>query len=309
MNLPDTELTARPRRPLFQKYFAALFIAVVVPLLANGASEAWFGYHDQRKTLSRQLHTEARFAAGKIQGFLDDITDQLQWTVQLPWRDGMEERHRFHVLRLLRQAPAVLEVTLVDGNGIERLRVSRVDTDVVNSGIDRSNDPAVIGARAGRIWYGPVTLYAGSEPHMTVAVAGAREVNGITIAVVNLKLIWDVISAIHIGQSGDAFVLDRFGRLVAHPDISLVLRGDNDPAAARLKQLQHAAIAGGDQTAEGSNAEIHWVIAAMAPVPGPDWMAFVEEPTSEALTQIHATLWRTGLLLLVGALFAVLLAY
>ena len=28
---------------------------------------------------------------------------------------------------------------------------------------------------------------------MTLAVAGARKVNGITIAVVNLKLMWDVI--------------------------------------------------------------------------------------------------------------------
>ena len=88
-----------------------------------------------------------------------------------------------------------------------------------------------------------MTLHEGSEPYMTVAVAGAREINGITVAVINLKLIWDVISAIHVGQSGDAFVLDRSGRLVAHPDISLVLRGDDDPAAARLKDTA----AGGDR--------------------------------------------------------------
>ena len=113
MKALDTRTVARPRRLLFQKYFMALFVAVVVPLLANGASEAWFGYRDQREVLSQRLHAEARSAAGKIQGFLDDITDQLQWTVQLPWRDGMDERHRFHVLRLMRQVPAVLEVTLV----------------------------------------------------------------------------------------------------------------------------------------------------------------------------------------------------
>src|SRR5260370_42252129 len=106
MKTPDTRAAARPRRRLFQKYFTALFVAVVVPLLANGASEAWFGYRDQREVLSQRLHAEARSAAGKIQGFLDDITDQLQWTVQLPWRDGMDERHRFDVLRLLRQVPA-----------------------------------------------------------------------------------------------------------------------------------------------------------------------------------------------------------
>ena len=309
MNMPEARATARPRRPLFYKYFVALFVAVVVPLLANGASEAWFGYRDQRAFLTQQLHAEARSAAGKIEGFLDDVTDQLQWTVQLPWREGMDERHRFDVLRLMRQVPAVLEVVLVDGDGVERLHVSRVDPDVVNSGIDHSNDPAVVGARSDRTWYGPVTLYENSEPHMTLAVAGAREANGITIAVINLKLIWDVISAIHIGQSGDAFVLDRAGRLVAHPDISLVLRGDDDPAAARLKQLRQAAISGVGETAEGSNADDRPVIAAMAPIRGPEWTAFVEEPATEAFTPLRSALWRTGYLALAGALLAATLAY
>jgi adenylate cyclase len=301
--------TPRPRRPLFHKYFIALFVAVVVPLIANGASEAWFGYRDQRSMLSARLHAEAVSAAGKIAAFLDDITDQLQWTVQLPWRDGMDERHRFDVLRLMRQVPAVVEVMLVDGTGVERLHVTRVDPDVVDGGVDHANDPAVLGARSGRIWYGPVTLHEGSEPYMTISVAGARAGYGVTVAVINLKLIWDVITAIHVGQSGDAFVLDRSGRLVAHPDISLVLRGGDDPAAARLKELQLATIAGGGETADAADAQHRTVIAAMAPIAGPDWMAFVEEPASEAFTPIRAALWRTGFLLLAGAVFAALLGY
>ena len=91
----------RPRRPLFQKYFAALVAAVVVPLLVNGVSEAWFGYRDQRLLLSQRLHAEANAAAGKIQAFLDDITDQLQWTVQLPWTLENDERHRFDVVTVV----------------------------------------------------------------------------------------------------------------------------------------------------------------------------------------------------------------
>ena len=309
MSAREVPTARRPRRPLFQKYFIGLFVAVVVPLLANGASEAWFGYRDQKVMLSQRLRAEAGSAAGKIEGFLDDITDQLQWTVQLPWREGSDERHRFDVLRLMRQLPAVVEVMLVDGNGVERLHVSRVNPDNVNSGIDRTNDPAVDGARSHRIWYGPVSLYSGSEPHMTVAVSGARANYGVTVAVINLKLIWDVISAIHVGKSGDAFVLDSAGRLVAHPDISLVLRGENDPAAARLKELQQATIASGSETIEGRDAERRAVIAAMAPIPGPDWTAFVEESASEAFTPLRAALWRTTLLLLAGAAFAAALGY
>jgi class 3 adenylate cyclase len=140
-------------------------------------------------------------------------------------------------------------------------------------------------------------------------VAGAREINGITIAVINLKLIWDVISAIHVGQSGDALVFDGSGRLVAHPDISLVLRGDGNPAATRLKLLQQAAVAGGSGITEGANAENRSVIAAMAPIAGPDWTAIVEQPAQEALMPIRAGLLRTALLLLTGTLFAAALAY
>lgn len=67
--------TSRPRRPLFRKYFLALFVAMVVPLLANGAIEAMFGYRDQRAMLDALLRTEASSAATRIGGFLDGITD------------------------------------------------------------------------------------------------------------------------------------------------------------------------------------------------------------------------------------------
>jgi adenylate cyclase len=301
--------TARPRRPLFQKYFVVVFAAVVVPLLAGGISDAWFGYRDQRSNLGLLLRAEANAAAARIQAFLDGVRSQLDFTVQLPWADGADERHRFDVLRVMRQAPAITEVTLVDGKGIERLHVSRTDPDVVMSGIDHSADPAVIAARASHVWYGPLTLHRGSEPFMTVAVAGSRATAGVTIAEINLKLIWDVISAINIGKTGDAFVLDRNGRLVAHPDISLVLGGDGNAAVASLRALQTAAAAQPGDAVSGTDAEGRSVLAATARIAGPDWTTFVEQPTAEAYGPIRAALWRTGFLLMAGAIFACVLAY
>ena len=108
---------------------------------------------------------------------------------------------------------------------------------------------------------------------MTVAVAGARPSAGVTIAEINLKLIWDVISAIHIGKTGEAFVLDGVGRLVAHPDISLVLRGANNAAIAPLGALQKSAAAQENEIVSGFNAGNRPVLAAAARIPGPDWTA------------------------------------
>ncbi len=112
-------------RGLFRKYFLVLFLAVVVPLAANGVSEAWFGYRDQRARLDQLLGVEARSAASRIQGFVDGITNQLGWLVQLPWSEEPDERRRIDALRLLRQVPAIVSLTLVDGTGRERLYVSR----------------------------------------------------------------------------------------------------------------------------------------------------------------------------------------
>ena len=37
---------------------------------------------------------EADAAAARIQGFLDGIPSQMNWTVQVPWGEGLDERHR-----------------------------------------------------------------------------------------------------------------------------------------------------------------------------------------------------------------------
>ena len=50
-----TNIQAKLRCSLFQKYFLFLFAAAIAPLLVAGASESWFGYRDQRSKLSDLL--------------------------------------------------------------------------------------------------------------------------------------------------------------------------------------------------------------------------------------------------------------
>ncbi|EIM30185.1 adenylate/guanylate cyclase domain-containing protein [Microvirga lotononidis] len=298
----------RPLGRLFQKYFIVLFLAVIIPLATNGISEAWLGYRDQQSRLDQLLRVEARSAALRIQGFLDGITDQLGWLVQLPWTEEPDERRRIDALRLLRQVPAIVDLTLVDGSGRERLYVSRIGLNRTESRTDRSRDPAVLGARLTRIRYGEVSYHRGSEPYLTVAISGNRPSVGIVVAEINLKLIYDVISAIKVGRTGYAFVLDERGRLVAHPDISLVLRGADEATLAPFRAAQQAigpANAGFATSRDITGAPI---AVAAAPVTGPDWTVVVEQPLSEAFGPIYAALWRTAGLLLAGAAFAALLA-
>ncbi len=297
-----------PRTSLFWKYFRVLFAAVVIPLMIAGGSEAWFGYHDQRARLNQLLDAEARLAAVKIQDFVEGIREQLGWTVLLPWPENTGDRRRLDALRLLRQVPAIESLALVDPDGRERLFVSRIGLNRSDSDNDLSWTPAVIGARTGRTWFGPVTFHDGSEPFMTIAVAGNRSAVGVAVAEVNLKLIWDVVSEIRVGRTGEAFVLDRPGRLVAHPDISLVLRAD-ETTQRPLQEMRAAILARPGEATAGRDITGQSVLAAMAQIPGLDWSIIVKQPTAEAFGLIYAALWRTAAVLVGGAVLAVFLAY
>src|SRR5688572_25871202 len=140
-------------------------------------------------------------------------------------------------IRLMSQALAITEVSHLDAQGRETLRISRLAMDVVGSGIDYAREPRFTEARAGRVYFSPVSFRKDSEPYITVALAGAGPSGGITAADVNLKFIWEVVSQIRVGRAGRAYVVDSRGQLIAHPDISLVLQKTD---LAGLPQVQTA---------------------------------------------------------------------
>jgi adenylate cyclase len=297
----------RSRRSLFIKYFITLFIAVVVPLIFGAVSEAWFSYRDQRLRLSEVLQAEAHSAAGKIEAFTDGIHDQLGWAVQFPWTQDEDDQHRIDALRLLQQVPAIVSITLVDQTGIERVFASRLRLNRIGRGIDMSADPAVVGARANKVWYGPVQYQRDSEPYMRIAVAGSLPAAGVAIADVNLKMIWDVIAAIQVGDTGHIIVVDDSGRLIAHPDMSLVLRGSASSGDfKRLNQTLNATNGSAVvTTADAGKA----VVAVSASVGDPGWNVIATQPISEAFAPIRAALWRSVILVAIGTLITLALAY
>jgi signal transduction histidine kinase len=287
------------RSRLFIKY-TVLFVAVVVlALLANGAFEVWFTYQEHKGSLIRIQQQQAVAAADKIEEFITQIESQVGWTTQLPWTDGTLDQRRFDALRLLRQVPAITELAQIDAAGHEQLKVSRLTMDVVGSGIDYSHKPEFTQAVAHKVYYGPVYFRRESEPYMTLSLAGTRRDTGVSIAQVNLKLIWDVVSKIKVGEHGRAYVVDSGGRLIAHPDISLVLRNTD---MSRLAQVQGARAGSAAATVEeADDIGGHKVLTAYAPVNPLGWFVFVETPIEEAYAPLYRSILRTGYVLL-GAL-------
>ena len=295
------------RSRLFRKYVTLFVLAVGMALFASGSLLIWTSYDDHRASLIRIQHEQAMAAADKIGQFVKNIETQMGWTTQLPWSDESVDEQRFDALRLLRLVPAITELARIDPAGRERLRVSRLTVSTVGADTDLSHKPEFLKAVADKTYYGPVYFRRETEPYMTLSVAGATPDSGVSVAEVNLRFIWDVISAIKVGEHGLAYVVDADGRLIAHPDIDLVLANTD---LSRLPQVQAALAAGKDDETDElqiardlSGRPVLTAHAAIAPL---GWLLFVELPTDEAFAPLYGSLRASGALLLAGLLLAAL---
>jgi signal transduction histidine kinase len=313
----------RARGRLFRKYVVIILVLVSGALLTSGAVEIYFSYQENKAALVAVQREKAIGAASKIEAFITEIEHQVGWTTQpqLVAPGAALDQRRFDFLRLLRQVPAITEVSYLDPEGKEQLRVSRLAMDVVGSQKDESGDPKFREARAGHTYYGPVYFRKESEPYMSIAMAGSGSRSagpsgapagsgaGVTVVDVNLKFIWDVVSQIRVGKAGRAYAVDGRGNLLAHPDISLVLQ---KTAFADLPQVR-AALAGPPRPGEGHedlaiarDFRNHRVLTTYATIPSLRWSVFVEQPLEEAFEPLRASIQRTALLLLLGVVLSFL---
>jgi signal transduction histidine kinase len=277
-----------------------MFVAVVSFALAiNGASDIWFSYQEQKALLFRIQHGQAKSAAEKIGQFLSGITAGLAWETQLSWSDSTLGEWQFDAVRLLHQVPALTEIAQLDATGREQFRMSREAPDVVGSHVDHSKEAAFIEAMANKVYYGPVHFIDESQPSMTIAMAGARPEFGVIVGQVDLTFIWDVVSQIQVGKRGHAYVVDGAARLIAHPDISLVLRKTD---MSRLAQVQAArsteSDGSSDQPLQGVDIQGRRVLSAFAEVTPPGWLVFAELPIDEAFAPLYDSALRSGVLVL-----------
>ena len=289
---------------LFPKYAILIMALVGGTLIASGAVGLYFSYRENQDHLAALQVEKAQGAANRIEQYVLDIQQQLSWTALPPSDDaiGALEARRFEYIKLMRQALAVTEVTWLDPQGKQQLRVSRVAMDDVGAGTDQSQSASFQEAKAGRTHYGAVYFRQGSEPYMTIARPAGS--GGVTVAEVNLKFVWDVVSRIKIGEAGLAYVIDSGHTLIAHPDISLVLQKigmDSLPQVAALAQPAPSML--------GRNLKGEHVFAAHAVIPTLNWTVFVESPRAEVLAPLYATLWRMGLVVAAGLLLSMVASF
>src|SRR5262245_47889830 len=141
-----------PRRRLRRKYVVFLLVLVGGVLMVSSLVELFFSYQATKRAIVRVERAKAAAIATQIEQFLKEIERQVRETTlaaaddpaasqirrgALPFREGLgaalSEQRELDFLRVLRNAPAVMEIAHLDVSGREQLRVSRLDPDAIGS--------------------------------------------------------------------------------------------------------------------------------------------------------------------------------
>jgi signal transduction histidine kinase/DNA-binding response OmpR family regulator len=319
---------ARFQGRLFRKYVVFLVVLVGGLLVGSGIFELYFSYQEAKRALVRLEREKALTAAERIESFVKEIERQLRATTHAASDDpsvaplarkgtqfretlanALVEQRELDFLRFLRSVPAAATVRHLDIAGREQLRISRFVLDAIGSGEDFSRTRAFLAARGGETYFGPVYFVNDAEPYMTIAVPSGEYAVEVTVAEVSLKAIWDVVSNLRVGRVGHAYVVDASGRLIAHPDVGLVLAQRDLSGLAQVREAR--AGIGMPNTGDASviaakGLDGRQVLSAHAPIGSLGWLVFAEQPLAEAFAPLRSAFARGALILIVGLGLAVM---
>jgi signal transduction histidine kinase/HAMP domain-containing protein len=292
------------RRRLMVWGLALLGFAVALSTIASSIYS-----RKEIQQASAQLQTEiASATARQIHSFITRKVERLQDTTlgMSLYPFGGDEQRLLGQL-LLKNDPSLREVSVLDHQGKETLKLSERAIFLASDFRDQATTPPFVEAIQGRVYFGPVRTSTRAEPYLTMAIpikpSPARTI-GVLVAQIDLKFLWEEIAGAKFGRGGYAYLVNETGLLIAHPDPSLVLKSiplDRLQKVGRFLSTHSADTSPGKEV-KGISGTL--VLSTYAPVQDLGWAVVVEEPVELALAGLKRLQRFAFLLLVVGLLLS-----
>ncbi len=323
------DLSIATRSPVLRRrYFWFLGGFVTLLLLLTSAPEAYLAFRDNKENIAQLQSAEARLAANRVGNFLEYQERLLMEVDRLPWLSGVltQADRVSEYERLMKLVPAIMEIEHVDASGQKAMHISRTEPNRIDVTPGPASEVAIREAKRLKKWYSPTYLREGNVPYVTLAMAAGDDRTGITIAQINLKFVADVVATMRFGEAGQAYVVDSANKLVAHPNLSLVLRRLDLSGLLPAYLLDRRTRGPSNADSQGDKADTATaspslaffesdspeggrVLSSAVHIDATDWWVVVEQPYSEALSSVFATLRRTLGFLLLGLALAFAASY
>ena len=204
----------------------------VVPLLLAGMFMAWQSYNAQKdqavafqREVGQRIGDQTKALIEKAEAQLIVVSNDAHFHAE-----GRGHQKSF-LAAVLSSNRVFEELALVDPNGSVVIQISRISQTTSEQLSDRfRSDGILVPSTINSAYYGPVRISESTgEPSMTIGVPIVDKRTGAAdwylVGIVRLKVVWELIGQIHVGEGGIAYIIDDKNRVIAHRNPSVVLRG------------------------------------------------------------------------------------
>lgn len=272
------------------RLFNILSLIFLVTLVIIGASTYYFIHQNEQRTW-QERQTEAANSASEI---ISTVRERAEDTLRLA---GSLHRHDLIenpqiMPGLLKQNPSLLELVRLDKAG-SRLPGAYQDTQLLVNSLTISQTDWFIQAKAGQVYLGNVQISPEGKPYLVMAVPTPD--GGVVAARLRMDMLWDAVDDLHFGKTGQSYVVNTQGEIMAHTDPAIALSHTN--LAGRLEMAALLQAPNHEWGGAYENFEGVQVVGVTAPIEGTEWVVITEVATTETFA-----ISRTALLLLVAGL-------
>lgn len=297
------------RKGIRKRVTLIVTLLVITSLTVLGLALSWLIFLSQKNEHLALQEEVVKGAVNEINWDIHEIETLLNITVTSNDLLHLDGRKQFDSLSQIlthediKHHNVLDELILLDGAGRELTRVSRTIVYSASELGDRSMyDEFKIPVSSGKSHYGPI-MYdkVTNEPHImfSMPLLNIRKgtVDGVLLGRIRLNKIWENVADISFGESGIVFITDSKGKVVAHPDPSVIYRNT----------FYMAETPAGIQ--RGLNGKRAMIVSDRIKLGDRAFIVYTMVPFSEVLDLSLDTLSTTAMFLVVFILLSVAVSY
>ncbi len=284
------------RATIFVEIITILIVGLGLVLIADRALEEYV-IRLQKKTADN--------ISGHISSYITDAVNDLQMFEICNTSEPEDFTRQKQLLdnMVVYRGTLFSQISLIDYNGHERIRISRYHTYLKNELRKLDNSDIFKKASAGETYISPVFISPESGL-LSMQIAIRIKIRGylyVLFTEINITRLWQEISEIKTGTTGYAYLVDRSGRYIASQSSADILQNYGKdvsgipPVNAYIHRRAESDLCTKSYNGVGNRP----VIGVFSPIDNTEWAVIVELPSSEAFEGVtKMMIYLVGLMLL-----------
>jgi putative nucleotidyltransferase with HDIG domain len=276
----------KPKRRLMFQLIVLLLLIALVPLMISDTNLVRINEEYLENDLL-DSHTKLAWqTAEEVSGHLRNTVEKLEIIARLqPLIRSFTDIQKYQLLFFfLEEYPDLISITLMDPKGKVWAEVVRPELSAINlEAREKTRTKVFEEAFEGNVFIAdPMGIPEKELSILTIGlpIISGNHVGGVLLADMSMEKIWRIVERISIRRFGEAYLVDRRGRLIAHRERARALRQEEMQDVEIVgKYLVLGKTGGALPFVDKSGREM---LGAYAPLDLEGWGVVVQEPRQDA---------------------------